>query len=710
MPAARRNVGVLRHPSGPVSNAAGWLYSGAVLTTAWDILASSAFFILVGFLLAAALDALVPSAWLVRLLRGGRKRSVFLATLLGAPLPLCSCSVLPTALALRNKGANKGATLSFLISTPETSVTSILLTYALLGPLLAIYRPIAACATAILAGLAELLLDRAETDAPAPTADGPDASATCADDDCGDGHTHDPTAREALTGPARWKAALRYAFVDLFDDIFGWVLIGILAAAALQVLFPPELLATILGGPLQSMLLMTIIGVPLYVCAEASTPIAAVLIMQGLNPGAALVFLLVGPATNIGAVGVLQRQLGRRTVLIYLSAIILVALAMGVLLNSVLAGTGIRIEAQVLAEPLVPAWLKTAAAVLFLALGIGTVWRARYLSRMAGWLDARLPLTVTAARLRTLLLGLTVVGYVLSGFYQVPTGSVGIHTRLGALRTAAVPPGLHYALPYPIDRVALVPVRRTQRLLLGLTRDDDPTSRTEGWTLVGDENMAALLLAVHWSPVEAQVRAFRYGVADPEQLVRSTVLGALREVVGGASINTILTTARPDAERAIAARAQDRLTSYGSGIRLDGLCILDAHAPAEVHAAFRDVASALEDRATRVNKARAQEARLIPAARAEAVGQVAAAVGYADSVAREAAGRAAAFSALLEVYQAHPALTRLRLELERLERVLPGLQKYIRPPAAGSPDGAGELEFWFVSPEAAANTGVFNNR
>ena len=304
-----------------------------MISIAWSILCESAIFILAGFLIAGLLDALLSGERLIRNLRGTRKRSVLLATLVGVPLPLCSCSVLPTAVTLRNKGAGKGATLSFLISTPETSITSILLTYALLGPFVAIVRPIAACVTALTAGLAENLVDRrlsakgggegqlgeAEAERDIPTA-GNDVAGR--DDQAGKPR-EERSIRERLAG------SMRYAFVDLFDDIFGWLLIGILVAAAIQAFVPAEVLNNFLGSPLRSMLLMVLIGVPLYVCAEGSTPIAAALIAQGMNPGAALVFLLVGPATNIGALGVLHRQLGRRTVIVYLATIILVALVMG---------------------------------------------------------------------------------------------------------------------------------------------------------------------------------------------------------------------------------------------------------------------------------------------------------------------------------------------------------------------------------------------
>ncbi len=348
-----------------------------MLSNTWSILCESAVFIMFGFAIAGLLDVVVPADLVNRLLSGARRRSVLLATLIGVPLPLCSCSVLPAAVTLRKNGAGKGATLAFLISTPETSATSVLLTYSLLGPLMAVFRPIASCITALAAGLIENTLERRF---PTAADSQPDTqSATCCK------NKPDAGAHPSELPPepsSRLRAAMRYAFVKLFDDIFGWILIGILAAAAIQTWLPREVLLRLLGGPIQSMLLMLVIGVPLYICAEASTPIAAVLILGGLNPGAGLVLLLVGPATNIGSLGVLAQQLGRRSIVIYLATIVAVALIMGVVLDQLLIGRGFVSDIHVMHESLLPAWLKTLGAVAFLAAGLGTLLRNRQVQRL----------------------------------------------------------------------------------------------------------------------------------------------------------------------------------------------------------------------------------------------------------------------------------------------------------------------------------------
>ncbi len=669
-----------------------------MLLYAWTILCESALFILAGFGIAGLLEMGLSGARVIRLISARRARSVLFATVVGIPLPLCSCSVLPTAVTLRRKGASRGATLSFLISTPETSVTSVLLTYALLGPLMAIYRPIAACITALAAGLLENARDQ-RTDTNADTSDeGKETTEHSTTE------RSFPIMEDTSGGGDRrgFGAAMRYAFVQLFDDIFGWVVVGILAAAAIKVWVPPEVVGTVLAGPLESYVLMVLISVPLYVCAEASTPIAAALIAQGMNPGAALVFLLVGPATNIGSLGVLHRELGRRTVVLYLVTIVVVAVFMGSVLNSTLAESGVVLAVRALEEPLVPAWLKAIGAVAFLALGVGSLRRAGYVRRLAAYADARLPVNVSPRRTLVAAIFIATALYAASGFYAIYPGDIGIVRRFGAVHRPDVLPGLHYALPFPIDAVDKVPVDRVRRLPLGSRPEESPDEEEEvrerdSWHLVGDENIADIACAAHWSVDPARIVAFQFGVRRPDDLVRNVALGAVREVLAGGSINRVFTTNREQCEERITELAQSRLDQYGSGIRLHSVRILAAHATPEVHASFRDVASALEDRATAVDKARAMEARIVPQARGEAARRRADASGYAARTVADAKGQADRFLSVLSEYQRAPLVTRFRLEIEAMEDVLPKLNKYIKPPVTE----AGEIEIWFLEAEAA---------
>jgi uncharacterized membrane protein YraQ (UPF0718 family) len=294
-----------------------------VLWTIWEILEDASVFLLVGFLFAGMLAVLVPAALLTRLVGTGKVRSVLWASILGAPLPLCSCGVLPTALGLRKQGATPGATVAFLVATPETGVDSISLTYALTDPIMTVFRPIAGVGTALAAGLATNLFGtlgpRNMAGAHPQAAYGSACEPNHKSDDVHEfdhgashhrhhGHDHLPHPMPLdSSGSQLHKAVyatsrvIRYGFVELFDDIAWWLVLGIVLSAVAEVAVPADLFAGIWGGDIVSMLLMLVLSIPLYTCASSSTPLAAALVLKGLSPGAALVFLLAGPTTNIGS-------------------------------------------------------------------------------------------------------------------------------------------------------------------------------------------------------------------------------------------------------------------------------------------------------------------------------------------------------------------------------------------------------------------------
>lgn len=296
-----------------------------ILLASWLIWNETAVYILIGFLLAAALRVWGIGERLIRHIRHDNTQSVVLAAMAGIPLPLCSCGVLPAAIALRRLGAGKGAVVAFLISTPETGVTSILLSYALLGPTFAAFRPFAALTTAVVAGMMVNLLDRHPTKLSSP--------------DC---ETSLPVIKNhAPTASKHWAWRLyHFAFVDLLDDIAGWLVFGVVLSGMIQTLAPDSLFRLMFGNPLLSMLIILAVSVPLYVCAESSTPIAATLIARGMNPAAAMVLLLAGPATNAASIGLLSQQLGRRAVAIYVATICIVSMIMGLAINGILAISG----------------------------------------------------------------------------------------------------------------------------------------------------------------------------------------------------------------------------------------------------------------------------------------------------------------------------------------------------------------------------------
>lgn len=300
------------------------------LSELWEISIEAAPFLCLGFLLGALLHRYVKTEWMMRLLGKGKIRSTITAAAIGVPLPLCSCSVVPTALAIQKKGASRGATMAFLISTPETGVDSVLLTYGLLGPIMAVARPLAALFSAIMAGL---MLESLPEKASPQQAPSTDKKPCC----CATQTTMliPPRIEKTLTLRI-WEQLLGIgkSFLLLFDEVVVWLLIGLTLSAIISTALPEDLLASGLGSGWKGKALALVMGLPLYVCATASTPLAAVLMEKGLSAGAALVFLLVGPATNIGTMGIVTKVLGKRGVISYLVAISSVALLFGTMIDS----------------------------------------------------------------------------------------------------------------------------------------------------------------------------------------------------------------------------------------------------------------------------------------------------------------------------------------------------------------------------------------
>jgi hypothetical protein len=273
---------------------------------------------------------------------------------------------------LRKQGATKGATTAFLISTPESGVDSIALTYALMDPLMAVARPVSAFLTAFAAGAAENLLGERQ-----PGQDFvPDLS--CPVDGCCDGVGCDPRVHRRHHGFAeKLRAGLRFAFVDLWGDIAAWFFLGLLLAGLITALVPEDFFGRHLGAGLPAMLLMLAVGIPLYICASASTPIAAALILKGVSPGVALVLLLAGPATNMASLTVLAGVLGKRATAVYLGAIAVCSVLLGLGLDALYAALGISARAVAgQAGELFPAGLQWAAAAGVLAISSKPLARA----------------------------------------------------------------------------------------------------------------------------------------------------------------------------------------------------------------------------------------------------------------------------------------------------------------------------------------------
>lgn len=309
-------------------------------------------FLLLGFLFAGLLHVFVPKMVYSRYLSGHNFRSVFYAALFGVPLPLCSCGVLPTAMSLRREGASKGATVSFLIATPETGVDSIAATYSLMGLPFAIVRPITAFFTSLLAGT---LINTFDKDQPGQTTAAvpeeahnhhhedccchehhheEEKSCCCHDhheDSCCHEHHHEASKSNGFFG--KIVEALHYGFVEMVGDIGKWLVVGLLIAGLITVFVPDSYFEIFKDNTALSMLLVLCIAIPMYICATGSIPIAVALIMKGLTPGAALVLLMAGPACNMASLLVVGKTLGRKTLVLYLLSIITGAVAAGFLID-----------------------------------------------------------------------------------------------------------------------------------------------------------------------------------------------------------------------------------------------------------------------------------------------------------------------------------------------------------------------------------------
>lgn len=268
----------------------------------FDLINEMSPYLLLGFFLAGLMHAFVPNQIYSKYLAGNSFSSVLYAALFGVPLPLCSCGVIPTAMSLRREGASKGAAVSFLIATPQTGVDSIIATYSLLGLPFALIRPVVALLTSLFGGqLVNVLGDKEEATS---------ISAVQA------------RTQENKSFWERIKEALHYSFVDMMQDIGKWLIMGLIVAGLITILVPDSFFALFKDNSLLSMLIVLACAIPMYLCATGSIPIAVALMLKGLSPGTALVLLMAGPACNVASILVINKVLGKRTLILYLTAII----------------------------------------------------------------------------------------------------------------------------------------------------------------------------------------------------------------------------------------------------------------------------------------------------------------------------------------------------------------------------------------------------
>ncbi len=341
--------------------------------------------LLLGFLIAGILHIFFPDGKIRKILGKTNSRSVLNAALLGIPLPLCSCGVIPTSVSFFRNGASKGSAVSFLISTPQTGVDSMLVTYSLLGLPLAILRPLVAFFTGIIGGFASNFLEKNNQQEEVKSTSSPEA--------------------KNQGGNLLWKV-MQYSFGTFLMDIARWIVIGLLVAAFIAVFVPDDFFATYIKSDFLGMLIILITSIPVYVCATSSVPIAAVLMLKGISPGAALVFLMAGPAINAATITVIGKVMGRKTLMIYLVSIIAGALFFGLLIDYLLPRETF-LDALNVTHPghehgLLPSWLNISSGILLTALIIFGYMRKtinRHRSRNKDFTGINEPLEITELKL-----------------------------------------------------------------------------------------------------------------------------------------------------------------------------------------------------------------------------------------------------------------------------------------------------------------------
>lgn len=326
------------------------------LNNLWQTLTIAAPWLILGLLIAGLIKAKVSEKWIARHLSGPGAMPVIKGAFIGAPLPLCSCSVIPVATQIHRSGASKGATASFLVSTPETGVDSISLSYALLGPFMAIVRPVAAVISAIVTGLAVSSAARGETSTPATES----ASSSCSSC-CGSSCQSDATNKQMSL-----MQGIHYAFTQMLDDMKNWLLIGLVLSALVMTFIPNDFLLAFQNS-WWIYLLVFVASFPVYICASASTPVAASLMLAGLSPGATLIFMLAGPSTNIGTLGILKQELGARAMQTYVVSLAILSISLGVATDWLVKHYDFNIGQQLMqTHEMVPLWVGAlSVAVLF---------------------------------------------------------------------------------------------------------------------------------------------------------------------------------------------------------------------------------------------------------------------------------------------------------------------------------------------------------
>ena len=636
-----------------------------VIVSAWEVYLLLSPYFMFGLGVAGVLYILISQRTVIRLMGREGLASVTTAAAFGLPLPICSCGVIPITATLRKKGASRSACMSFLITTPETGMDSILVTWGLMGPIMAIIRPVGAFFSALLAGICSIAMIRG----PDPGHKESEAEHEHHHHHHDHDHSHDfdedpavvgvgglatsikvssfkvwnnfikwtrvaewnrPTLdRGALALPTReipdavplsrvGKRMFTFAFVEMADDILFALVIGVLLSGVVMVLVPDNIADYGLYG-WRMYLVMLVAGVPLYMCASASTPIAAALVAKGFSPGSALVFLMTGPATNTATIIVLLQQFGLRFVSIYIGSIVFGAVVTGVALDLMLIyfGWEIALNLEGRGSGFV-GFLEWTGATLLTILIVWRFWKGAAASgyhdlmgninsvvlNISGLAKGARMREIFSLRSKLVQVGvpLLLIVYAATGLTSVPIGHLGYGKLFGEVRWPALSPGLHYAPPPPFGTIDIRPHTIQHRLVVGLKEslnvENFPLtdSQTNGATssqpkqwhekndplirktslaefLTGDESLLRILVTVHYSIVNPYT--FYYGYESREDILAHHVQATAREYIATNGLDDLISRNRVEIEHFMFHELKEHLRI--SGEDMHGSQHSDAH-------------------------------------------------------------------------------------------------------------------------------------
>jgi len=747
-------------PSGLLAGFFGFLWASFLLLSPM---------LLLGLFLSGLIHVFISREAILRWLKHDSLKSVSTSAALGVPVPLCSCSVVPVVAEMRRKGASRSSCMSFLITAPETGADSILVTNAFFGWIAAVVRPIISFVTAVVAGVFSIGLIRGD-DPKAGTSDhdhdhghdhdhdhdhGEHKPLLPGSDDCyvspsemkrmsgrwarnlylaasrlksaswlkpdfyhdpgfsgaqpGRASTppaEEPSHREGLSFRKVVRHIFRYGFVEIADDILFALLVGVALGGVLYLAIPGDLMASEYARWL-SYPIMVVVGVPLYICASASTPIAAALVAKGFSPGAALIFLMTGPATNTGTIAIIMSQFGVRFASVYVSSVIAVTVVLGILIDILLLATGLGITVNLApSESTTIQFLQWASAFALFGL---VVWRFRAGALKSGYEDLLMNIRPVSSRWRStwarmtrnrsfrgvltpntpmgLIVWVLAIGmFLATGFTTIPPDSVGYGRLAGRVVWKDLQPGLHYLAPRPLVRVDKWPVRQVRSIM-----GDTPHEY-----VAGDLNLLSVTVNAQYRVKDPYT--YHYRTNNPQEIIERFVRDHVRAFIGARDLEQLLTAHRAALEHEIGALLLDP-GEDGSpaleSIDLVKVNLLNIVPTVETVSAFRDVSSAQEDKERIVVNAQRFMAQLVPQAHGNAEYEVRQAEGAAYGRVETSRAEAEAIITVATAVGTAPEVLENMLWREKLETALSGNAKIIVP----SQDSLEKVALWKKRPD-----------